>query len=249
MKTERRLTGEELKLINENIALARFLYQVYLKKLQKRADYGIDPDDLMSQAYYGLVRAAMRYRSYGEENGYSEDSITSGQFFGVFARKSIIGQMLDHLRKIDHVHTLVRNDYKLLVAKGFGSSEESLAEIAFKADLPLDRAQKVVQMIQSKPVYLDDTVGTDEDQHTVGSNIAHSGGVETSALESSLRQALVERFDALPPLQKFVIAGKYYGNRELPELADYTDISLTALRKAHTEALIFIHEGFMERLS
>ena len=247
MKTTRKLTPEESKLAQDNIALAKFLYGIWLKKLQKRADYGIDPDELLSQAYYGLIRAAMRYRAYGEENGYSEESISSGQYFGVFARKSIIGQMLDHLRKVDHVHTLVRSDYKNLLDKGLGLPEMSLEEVAFKADLPVDRAKRVVQLIQSRPVSLEDTIGS-EDEFTVGEQIPHEGTVEGTALEAALRQSLVSAYDSLTDLQKFVIAGKYYGNQELPELAELSEVGLTAIRRAHTEALLVIHESLVNRL-
>ena len=248
MKETRKLTEEENKLIVENFALAKFLYGIWLKKLQKKADYGIDPDELFSQAYYGLVRAAMRYRAYGEENGYSEESIASGQYFGVFARKSIIGQMLDHLRKVDHVHTLVRSDYKALLDKGLGLPENSLTEVALRADLPLDRARKVVQLVQSRPVSLEDSLGS-EDEFTVGENLAHEGSVEETALEAALRRSLVEAFDSLSDLQRFVIAGKYYANQELPELAEISEVGLTAIRKAHTEALLAIHAALVDRLT
>ena len=246
-KTIRRLTEEESKLARDNIALAKFLYGIWLKKLQKRADYGIDPDELLSQAYYGLLRAAMRYRAYGEENGYSEESIATGQYFGVFARKSIIGQMLDHLRKVDHVHTLVRSDYKNLLDKGLGMPEMSLEEVAFKADLPLDRAKRVIQLIQSRPVSLEDTVGSEE-EFTVGEQIPHEDTVEGTALETALRLSLVSAYDSLSELQQFVIAGKYYGNQELPELAELSEVGLTAIRRAHTEALLIIHEALVNRL-
>lgn len=248
MKTERKLTQEELDLINKNVALAKFLYQVTLSKLQKRADFGIDPSDLFSEAYYGLTRAAMRYRSYGEERGFSEESIATGQYFSVFARKSIIGQMLDYLRKIDHVHTLVRSDYKALIENGLESETKKLEEVALAAGLTLERAKKVVNLVRSRPVYLDDTLGSDSEQ-TVGEQIADSGTVEETALETSLREALVSRFDSLNDLQKYVIAGKYYANRELPELAKSAGIPLAFARNAHTEALLSIHEAFIIRLS
>lgn len=248
MPPERTLTKEELRLVEENVALAKFLFKLWYDKLQKRADYGIDPSDLLSQAYYGLIRAALRYRSYGEENGYSEESIALGTGFSVFARKSIIGQMLDYLRKVDHVHTLVRNDYKALQAEGLGSTDKTVRETADSANITFERAQKVIALVQSKPVYLDDSLTSDSEQ-TVGEQIPHDQSVESSALEASLRFALVEKYDSLEPLQRFVIAGKYYAELELPDLAKEAKVSLTAIRRAHAEALLAIHEAFVIRLS
>lgn len=246
MKEVRQLTEEENELVESNVALAQFLFHQQWSRLRRKATYGIDPDDLLSQAYYGLIRAAMRYRAYGEEKGYSEESISSGRFFGVFARKSIIGQMLDHLRKLDHVHTLVRKDYKSVIDSGFenGRSEE---DIALETGLSVERVQKVVRMVQSRPVNLEDSL-TGSPEQTVGEQISASGGVESSALEASLREAWVSRWENLSEIQQVVIAQKYYIGLELPEIAEETKQPLAVIRAAHKEALLEIHEAFVSRL-
>lgn len=246
--TDRQMTQEEYDLVQNNIALAKYLYQIYYDKLSKRADYGVDPNELMSSAYFGLVRAAMRYRAYGEERGYSEESIATGQYFGAFARKSIIGQMIDSLRKIDHVHTLVRKDYKTLVENGLGSSEYSDTELAEASDMSLERLQKVVHLVQSRPVSLDDTVGEEEDQ-TFGASLPDlSGTVESTAFEASLRRTLYDNFIGLDPLPRVVVAMKYFVDMEMPEIAEATNRSLTEVRRAHTEALLALHEAWEERV-
>lgn len=246
MKEFRELTPEEKALVQDNVALAQFLFHQQWSRLRRRADYGIDPDDLLSQAYYGLIRAALRYRDYGEEKGYSEESISTGKFFGVFARKSIIGQMLDHLRKIDHVHTLVRKDYKAVMEKGFASGK-SESQIAEETGLTVERVQKVVRMVQSKPVNLEDSLSGSPDQ-TVGEGISARGSVESSALEASLREAWVARWESLPDLHRVVISLKYFIGLELPEIAEETGESLVNIRAVHKEALLEIHEAFVSRL-
>lgn len=246
--SDRQMTTEEYDLVQNNIGLAMRLYQIYYDRLSKRADYGVDANDLMSNAYFGLVRAAMRYRAYGEERGYSEESISSGQYFSVFARKSIIGQMLDSLRKIDHVHTLVRKDYKTLVENGLGSSEFTDSELAEASDMSLERLQKVVHLVQSRPVSLDDTVGEDDEQ-TLGAQLPSSSGtVESTAFEASLRRTLYDNFIGLDPLPRVVIAMKYFVDMEMPEIAEATNRSLTEVRRAHTEALLTLHEAWEERV-
>lgn len=246
MKPTRKLTAEEKALVQDNVALAQFLFHQQWSRLRKKADYGIDPDDLLSHAYYGLIRAAMRYRAYGEEKGYSEESIATGQYFGVFARKSIIGQMLDHLRKLDHVHSLVRKDYKTVMESGFanGRTEE---EIALETGLSVERVQKVVRMVQSRPVNLEDSLSGSPEQ-TVGEQISAGGSVESSALEASLREAWVARWKSLTEIQQVVIAQKYYIGLELPEIAEETGQPIAVIRQAHKEALLEIHEAFVSRL-
>ena len=242
-----RMTAEQEALVKDNIGLAKHLYMVYLVKFQRKADYGIDANDLMSEAYYGLVRAAMRYRAYGEEKGYSEESIASGQYFSVFARKSIIGQMLDFLRKMDHVHTLVRKDYKNLVDKGFGSGSRTEEELSIDTELSPERIQKVIGLVHSKPVYLDDSLAGSPEQ-TVGENLHDTSSVESTALESSLREALVIGFDRLSPLQQTILSLKYYMGQELPEIAELTGQKLSQVRKEHTEALLEIHASLVYRV-
>lgn len=246
MKEVRELTPEEKGLVQDNVALAQFLFHQQWARLRRKADYGIDPDDLLSQAYYGLIRAAMRYRSYGEEKGYSEESIATGKFFGVFARKSIIGQMLDHLRKLDHVHSIVRKDYKAVMESGLanGKTEEEVAE---DTGLSIERIQKVVRMVQSRPVNLEDSLSGSTDQ-TVGEQLSAQGGVESSALEASLREAWVTRWESLPEFHRVVIALKYFIGLELPEIAEETGETLLNVRAVHKESLLEIHQAFVSRL-
>lgn len=234
-------------MIRDNVALAQFLFHQQWNRLKRKANYGVDQDDLLSQAYYGLIRAAMRYRDYGEEHGYSEESIASGQYFGVFARKSINGQMLDHLRKLDHVHSIVRKDYKSLVEKGLGGEGISHEMIAESTGLTLERVQKVIRLVHARPVNLEDSLSGSSDQ-TVGEQISARGSVESSALETSLREAWVARLRELPDLHRVVIALKYYIGLELPEIAEETGQNITNIRRIHTEALLEIHESFVSRM-
>lgn len=238
------LTEEETALITNNVALAKFLFHKQWARLKNRADYGIDANDLLSQAYYGLVRAAMRYRAYGEERNYSEESIASGRYFSTFARKFIIGQMLDALRKMDHVHPLVRKDYKILVSSGLGIDGKTADELSDDTGLSTERITKVVRAVRSKPVNLEDVSG----DQTVGDQLTGTENVEESAIETSLREAWVERWDSLEDRQRVIIALKYYVGMELPDIAEEMGEGLSSVRKLHTEALLDIHDAFVSRL-
>lgn len=245
-KVDEKMTPEEYALVENNMALAQYLFHKYRASLQRKADYGVDQNELLSQAYFGLIRAAKRYRKYGEKHGYSEESIASGQFFSVFARKSIIGQMLDYLRKLDHVHTLVRKDYKALVEKGLGSSDKTDQELADATELTLERTQKVIKLVHSKPVYLDDSLSGAE--QTVGESLADTTSVESSALETSLREALVACIDSMDEETQVIIYLKYYIGMELPEIAEEVQDTLTSVRRLHTEALSRIHGALVSRV-
>jgi RNA polymerase sigma factor (sigma-70 family) len=241
MDIERPLTKEEHELVAKNVALAKFLYGKYFERFQRSIDFSLDADELLSQAYQGLIRAAMRWRAYGEEHGYSEESIASGQHFGVFARKSIIGQMLDSLRKLDHVHTLVRKDYKALVESGLGSSGTSETDLSDATGLSLARVQRVIRSVHSRPVSLNDQPTSDDDEHQREDYVSSHESVESSALVVQVRDAFATKLDSLPALQQIIIVLKYYEGLELPAIADELGIKLATVRTAHTAALVSLH--------
>lgn len=243
MEPERPLTPEERDLVANNVALAKFLYGKYFERFQRSIDFSLDADELLSQAYQGLIRAAMRYRAYGEEHGYSEQSIASGEYFSVFARKSIIGQMLDSLRKLDHVHTLVRKDYKLLVEKGLNTRGSTEAELAEKTGISIERIQRVVRSVESRPVSLNEHVSDGEDNNPLEDYVSSTESVESSALVARVRDAFANRVEALPALQQVIVVLKYYQGLELPAIAEELGIKLTKVRSEHTAALMALHEA------
>jgi RNA polymerase sigma factor (sigma-70 family) len=239
MDTERKLTTEESKLIRDHVGLAQHFYWQYLNRFQQSLDFSIDQEELLSQAYLGLIRAAKRYRAYGEEHRYSEESIASGKYFVPFAKKSIIGQMIDSLRKLDHVHTLVRKDYKSLVALGYSSGGNlSHDELSERSGLSSARVQKVITSVESRPVSMNA-------MHDMGNHVedvySTDYDVESSAVVSSVQAALVETIDKLPKLQQVVIAMKYYSELDFFVIAKEVGVSVAKVRAAHSKALLKIH--------
>lgn len=243
----RELNAEEKKLVRENVGLAQHLFWQYLGKFQKGIDFQLDQDELLSQAYLGLIRAAMRYRTYGEEHGYSKEVLDKGEGFSYFARKSIIGQMIDSLRKIDHVHTLVRKDYKTLVSNGLGTKKITEEELSSLTGLPVERIKKVVRAVNSRPVSLNE--GADEEnEYPLEDQISAFENVESSATVVAVRTAFVEGWEALPPLQRIIVVLRYYSDLELPDISKELNITLPKIRAAHAEALIFLHEAMHSSL-
>lgn len=111
----------------------------------------------------------------------------------------------------------------------------------------MDRVNKVIKLVHSRPVNLEDSlIGSPE--QTVGEQISASGGVESSALEASLREAIVKCLDRLPDEMKVVVVLKYYIGMELPEIAGLLSESLTNVRKMHTEALLEMHASLVSRV-
>lgn len=243
MEETQKLTDEQNRLIRNNIALAKHLYGVYVNRLGKNIDFALDANELFSQAYLGLIRAAIRWRPYGEMHGYSEESIASGEKFGVFARKAIIGQMLDSLRKIDHVHPLVRKDYKLLILNGLGSAGVTEQELAQRSKLTLARVQRVIKAVHARPVSLDEpSAEASEDSFSMYDGVANEHNVESSAMEIRVREAFAAAQGTLTGVQQVIVALKYYSGMELLQISGEIGIGIAMVRKEHADALIVIYD-------
>lgn len=233
----------ETKLVNNNIKLARFL----ARKLWEKAPGKLDLDELTSLAYQGLCMAAMRYRSYGQEHGYAPESYETGEFFGPFAKRFIVGQILEHLRSSDHVPRSYRKDYKAILAAGY-SEGAPMEVLVAKTELTEERIRKTLHRVESSPVSIDrDLAPTDEDRSS--REIAGSHNVEASALVTDImRRGLVDVVTNLDETQQVIIVLKYYAGHDLQTISTQLDISLATVRKAHSSALTQIRSAMLHRI-
>ena len=232
------MDAQQLHLVSNNVALARFL----ARKAWERASHALDLDELTSLAYQGLVSAALRYRSYGEEHGYSEESISSGQYFSVFARKRIVGSMLDSMREADHVTRNSRRDYKLLQAAGYTGRLDNIKKLMEETGLSEVRIRKVCHLVEQPPISTDSVLNETPEFSGV------STSVEDSAVELSYRELLTDRWDNLSGLQRTVVAFKYYEELELKAIAAEMNLDIAIIREAHNSAIVSIHEGIYKAL-
>lgn len=224
------------KLVTDNTKLAEFLAQ----KTWKKAPGVQDIEELVSLAYQGLVSAALRYREYGEEHGYSKESIDSAQFFSVFARKRILGHILDHQRSQGRVSRTYWRDYRVLVRAGY-SEGVPMPELEDRTGLSRTRIRETIRLVENYPVSINDE-GT-------GLEINSDHNVEASVLvQSVMNHALVEELQKLDPLCQIVVTFKYYVGMGLAEIADFLDESVPTVREAHMSAILHLRESMLHRV-
>lgn len=241
------MDADQQKLVTDNIALANFLARM----MWERSRETLDREELRSLAYHGLVSAAVRWRPYGEENGYSEESIASGKHFSVFARKRILGQIMDAMRDADHVQRSVRSSYKAMQKAGLGqgASEE---EISVKTGLSIGKMREVMRAIENSPISLDIPNGepssgssTALNRHEVQQHVESEHDVESSVMVTSITGAFVAAFMDLTDLQQCVITMRYYLGMELQVIAAELSLGLTPVRETHTEAVLLVHSAML----
>jgi len=231
------LTQEQNDLVTKNINLARKLAHIYGSK----SPIPMDREEVLSLAYQGLISAAKRYRAYGEENGYDEESISSGRFFGVFAQHRIVGQIFDGFRKTDHVPKMVRRDYKKLEQAGYNQRPITLDELSEKTGFSLDQVKNLIRVVHNTPVSLTSNDDADDsDYQTYSTDLSSDHDVHQITVEASLRNSVVDAIERLPELQKVVLTLRYFEGYELQNISLETGLALTPIREAHNAALLAI---------
>lgn len=231
------MDAQQTKLVSENIGLANFLARLMWEKSKEV----LDRDDLRSLAYQGLVAAAMRWRAYGEENGYSEESISSGKFFSVFARKRILGQIMDAMREADHVQRSVRSAHKAILKAGYGQGI-SIEEISVQTGYPIARIHEVIRSVDNSPVSLEGGMNHNEDSDWSGfEDVGAFNNVDSSAFVNEVTGQLVGAFDRLSLQQQCVLTMRFYLGMELQVIAADLGMSLTPVRETLNEAVLSLH--------
>lgn len=235
------LEPEQTKLVEDNVMLARFL----AKKRWDMAPGVLDYEELISLAFGGLISAAIRWRTYCEEKGYSEESIVSGEYFSIFARKRIIGSILDWQRsEADHVPRSYRADFKILQRHGYPDRVKNHEELALLSGLTVDRIKAVIYAVDRTPVSMDEMIEDDP----ADTPMSHHN-VEGSALLTSVGEAVAATVAKLPEGQQLVLALRYFENLDLQAISVELDTSITFVREAHNAGIEAVYEALVATVS
>lgn len=229
------MDAEQTRLVSENVGLANFLARL----MWERSKEVLDRDELRSLAYQGLVSSALRWRSYGEENGYSQESIVSGKFFSVFARRRILGQIMDAMRDADHVQRSVRSAHKAMLRAGYGQGRD-LEEISVETGYSIPRIKEVVRAVENAPVSLHGA--TDDDGETNAYEAVNAvDNVESSAVVGTITDSMLAAFVKLSDQQKCIVVMRFYLQMELQLIASELGLGLTPVREALSDAVLTMH--------
>lgn len=241
MNVDERLTEEQRRLVEGGVELAAFL----AKMLWEKNTDQMDLREVTSVAFQGLVSATLKWDPETYEK--TQETLDNGKAFGAFARRRIIGAVIDYQRRSDHVPRRQRRTYKDLQERGLGNgrSHEQLAEIT---GLDLKKIRAITHAVEATSVSLD-TDPQDWEGGLHPNEKAGSHNVESSALENALMEAVVEVFQSLPPLEQGVVALRYYQGHELPAIAALLGVRLSVVREAHSEAILRIHEVMLHHAS
>lgn len=238
MADNTRLTDQQRKLVEDNVALARFL----AKKRWDMSPSKLDYEDLVSLAYQGLVAAAQKFDPSRPD--IDPDDLVNGKAFSGFARQKIIGAILDWQKKdADHVPRSYRTDYRILQRLGYPDRVKSFPELADLADLTVDRVKMVIAAVERAPVSFDELSSSAD----VGGNdvLPSDANVEESVLVTAVGSAVSEAVSKMPELQQVIIALRYFSGVEFQVIAAELGVSPTVIREAHSSAIVAVYDAML----
>jgi len=230
-----RLNAEEDKLVRANGGLALKL----ANESRSRSINALAQDEVVQLAYIGLLKAAQGYRPYGEKNGYSEESIASGEYFSVFARKRILGTIADHFRSIDHVPKWVRRTYKQIMLSGYKEGRP-VPEIADELEVSEEKIMEIIRYVEHPPVSVDSLAEAE---------YSSKQDVFASVLMNSAQAALVAGWDLLTERQQVIVALKYFEGEDFQTISEELGMSTYLVQQAHSEAVLLLHENIRQQIS
>ena len=189
----------------------------------------VEVEDLMQAGMMGLLEAAQNYAS------------GRGASFETYAGIRIRGAMLDALRKLDwaprSVHRKARAAAQALrEVEALRGSEANEADVAAHMGVSLPEYQRIVQdTLGCQLLRLNDADGEDSALDRLP-----DGGPnpEASALDASLRQAIIEAIQGLPERERLVLSMYYEQELNLKEIGAVLKVTESRVCQLHGQALL-----------
>jgi RNA polymerase sigma factor FliA len=189
----------------------------------------VEVEDLMQAGMMGLLEAAQNYAS------------GRGASFETYAGIRIRGAMLDALRKLDwaprSVHRKARAAAQALrEVEAQRGSEANEADVAAHMGVSLPEYQRIVQdTLGCQLLRLNDAEG---EESALDRLPDAAPDPEASALDASLRQAIIEAIQALPERERLVLSLYYEQELNLKEIGAVLKVTESRACQLHGQALL-----------
>lgn len=224
------MTNEELvsliqqgENVSENMGILYQQNETFIRNIVKKYDFVAETDDLMQEAFLGLVEAVEHYNAEGDAN------------FLTYAKYIIKGQCLKYIEKnkgsirIPSWMLAKIREYKKLIAKNHSAVDAE----TIKTELKLTQKQFdfFIQTLMIESCFSLDasTSSEDDDNLTLGDVIADNANVEQLIIDAEIQKELSEIWDCVEALdderKQTVILLRYKLNLTQKEVAENLNLS------------------------
>lgn len=211
------------KNVTENMGILYQQNEIFIRNIVKKYDFVAETDDLMQEAFLGLVEAVEHYNAEGDAN------------FLTYAQYIIKGQCLKYIEKnkgsirIPSWMLAKIKEYKKLIAKNHGVVDAE----TIKAELKLTQKQFdfFIQTLMIESCFsLDAGISSEDDDNlTLGDSIADNANVEQLVIDAEMQKELSEIWNCVDALdderKQTVILLRYKLNLTQKEVAENLNMS------------------------
>ena len=214
------------------------LAQGIAMRFWKKAPSVIDREEVLSVAYQGLVVAADRFDfDFRPPDDPQYDPLLA---FPAYARTRITGTVQDWMRKMDHVPRRQRQTYRDIQQHAPGRTPEETAEIL---GLDVGRVRAVTRAVLNPPISLNEMQDTRSVEDTTP---AAEGSAEGAAFTRMVQDAVGAIYLEMDPLQKSVLALRYYSGFDFPRIAATLGVPTSTVKVVHQEAVVLVHAAMLD---
>lgn len=228
-------------LIKAHMDFADFLVQ----RMRPQIPVFISIDEVKSAAMYGLMEAAGRF-----DPG-------RGVLFKTYAETRIRGAIMDEVRKMDWFSRSMREKHSRMI-KEIRSLEQQLErnpteeEIAEKMNLSLEEYQKLLNEIGHLGIVsLHEMMNESLDRETYIDRIKDSKNKnpEEDFVTRELVHEMAAELDKLSEKERLVVTLFYYEEFTQKEIAEILELSEGRISQLHSQALLKLKAGMLDRIS
>lgn len=233
------LNSEQRALVEKNVQLAHFI----AREVWNRNQTDMELEEVVSIAYQGLIKAALRFNPNHFER--TDSRFKPELAFVGLAKRWISGAIMEWQRQEDHVQRSYRQIYKQLQVLGY--DKKNLELLAPQMAEPIEKLRAVVHAVENPYVSLDETVAPGVPHPKFG-EVVSDHNVEASAMEVSITGAMQNTYGSLSGVKQVIIALRYYSNLEFQTIAMELNVSTHFVREVHAEAILDLHEAMISKV-
>jgi RNA polymerase sigma factor for flagellar operon FliA len=211
------------------------LVKTVVGRLQMSLPSHVDAEDLFSAGLVGLLDAIRHYNP------------KLGSTFETYARVRIRGAVFDELRRMDWVPRSIHSKARKVqdAIKTLEQKKHRIptdVEVAHALGISLDDYEHLLEEIRPATFVCLDAAISDDSDHSPSHYEAFADSRQENPLDgvarSEMAEIIADRLEALPKMQRQVLALYYFEDMRLREIAEIFSLTESRICQIHSQAIL-----------